>query len=213
MEIVVFKSDDTYIRSSIAQNITKRERSTVTRTSDSNYGFRAIDTGGLGYSLKCTVFSKFDGHFDFNTAIKSRAYNAYNDIVIDCSFMVVNSEIDDDSNYEYYELFTTLSAPFSEVNILPNLSYDNKPYDVFTLLVNKLKDVNIDKINPDTYFFNYILPNSGFTEILYDCSPTLTKVTFKSTIQLQSLLNYITDDVMYISKSSAIQLYEVLKKV
>jgi len=214
MEIVIFSRDD-YIRSSVAQNITKRERNTVSRTSDSNYGFRGIDVGGIGYTLECTIFSKLDKHFDFDIALKSHAYWAYNNIAICSSFSLVNTDTDNyPDNDEVTELYSSLSIPFAEINILPYLySYDLKPYDVFSLLKEKLQNTDEDKIDPETFFISRVLVDSGFSEVLHDCSPRLDKINLMSTIQLKSTITTNDGSTIKVSKQSNIQLYETFRKV
>jgi len=205
MEIILY-DEDLFIRSDFIHNTTRRERTPVSRTSDSSYGFSGLSIGGVGYELTCLPWKLFDGKFYFSEALKDKYYQIYDNIYIESAVYAVNP---DDNSVS--ELYNFLTIPFTEQNLLSALSsHDGLSYDIFTLLINQLNQIdNIDNYDPSTFFTSYVLSKSGFTEIFYDCSPKITVVKKESEIKFTHQLAYHTNSETRVTKQSNIQLYDV----
>jgi len=206
MEIILY-DDDLYIRTDFIHNTTRRERTPVSRTSDSNYGFSGVSIGNNLFSLECLVWSSFDGRFKFEEALKSPYYYPYDSIYIESAIYFVNPE---DNTVD--DIYTNLTIPFVVSSILPYMySYDGKPYDIHQLLKDVVDQLGntIENYDPNTFFISNVLVKSGFTEVNYDCSPTIIKVKKHSTIKFVHNISYETKHSLKVTKQSNIQLYDI----
>ena len=212
MEIELY-SHPTQMQGEFIHNTTRRERSPVSRTSDANFSMRAADCGcQLIPDYHCLTLMHFDHtRFLFDDALKHISYRSYYGLEICSALYLVE---DDQDSQTVTEFCNDLHIPVAIDYIFPYLySYDKKPYDVYRLFEESLASIDLTKIDPKTYFYYNILPESGLTEITYDCSPKRILVKVKSKIILNNAYKVIEPSSVSRKVSSQITIIEKLRKV